>query len=194
MRKKAVCISNGNINMPLIFILGLPGTGKSYLALALVKYLQTTPIYLNTDIIRRKLFNFSQHRYESFGADIYSEENRQLVYNMLHFICELLLQKNHLVIVEGTFNQNIQRKPFYNLCEELNQKITIIRTVCSDKIVKKRIEERKKEINELSDADYSIYLEFKKRFEPLDREHLIIDTERDLKFNLEEVRKYSERI
>ena len=176
--------------MPLILILGLPGTGKSFLALALTKHVLNDSIYLYTDLIRRKLFDFSQHKYESFGADIYSQEKRQLVYNMLLFICELLLQKNHIVIVDGTFYQKIQREPFYQICEKLQQPLFIIRTICSDETVKSRIEDRQRNGNDLSDARFTIYLEFKERFEPLTRNHLVINSEKDLSHNLEEVQKY----
>jgi predicted kinase len=162
--------------------------------LALTKRLLNEPIYLYTDLIRRKLFNFSQHKYESFGNDIYSQEKRQLVYNMLNFACELLLQKNHIVIVDGTFYLKVQRDPFYQICEKLQQPLYIIRTICSDETVKKRVEQRQKSGNDLSDARYNIYLEFKNRFEPLTKDHLIIDTEKDISFNLEEVQRFIGKI
>jgi predicted kinase len=178
--------------MPLILVIGLPSTGKTFIAESLSKSLPEEPVCLSTDIIRRKLFNFSEHRYSSFDTDIYTQENRNLVYNALYYFTDILLSKGHIIIINGTFYSEATRQPFYEMCKRLNQKLIIIQTTCSDVTVKQRINKRKQHGKNVSDADFSIYQEFKKIFEPLTVNHLIVDTDKDISQNLREVENYLE--
>jgi predicted kinase len=178
--------------MPLILILGLPSTGKTSIAKALSKALPGKPIYLNTDLIRRKLFNFSEHHYTSFNTSIYTQENRILVYNALYLFTDILLSLNFTIILDGTFYSKTTRRPLYEMCDRLNQKLFIIKTSCSDDTVKRRIHERKKHGRDVSDADFSIYKECKKKFEPLTLNHLVVDTSKDISQNLQEVKEFLE--
>ncbi len=180
--------------MPLILILGLPGTGKTFLAKRLVNVLSGDPIYLSTDLIRRSVFNLSKHHYASFGDDIYSQEKRNLIYNTLYLISDILLKRNLLVIVDGTFFSHKSRKPLLEICKRLNQKLLIIKTVSSDETIQQRIKERKTHDKDVSDADFNIYKEFKRRFETLNFDHLVINTEQEISQILLEVKKKFEAI
>ncbi|MFX0183038.1 MAG: AAA family ATPase, partial [Candidatus Hodarchaeota archaeon] len=112
--------------MPLILVIGLPSTGKTLIAETLSKILPEETVSLSTDIIRRKLFKFSEHRYSSFDTDIYTQENRFLVYNALCYFTDILLGKGHMIIIDGTFYSEATRQPFYEMCKRLNQKLIII--------------------------------------------------------------------
>jgi predicted kinase len=176
--------------MPLIIILGLPGTGKSYLAKALLKSLAKPPIYLSTDRIRRTLFDFSHHQYVPFGDKLYTQEKRDLVYNALYLVVEVLLDQQLSVMVDGTFYAQTKRAPLIKICQQLNQKYFIIKTICSEDLVKQRIHKRRTQGNNASDADFDIYLEIKNRFETIDKPYLEIDTGKDLQIVLKEVTSY----
>ncbi len=176
--------------MPLIMILGLPGTGKSFLAEELSRSLSENPIYISTDLVRRHLFDFSHHQYEPFGSKLYSQEKRDLVYNALYLIVEILLNQKLTLILDGTFYSQSKRQPLIKICQRLNQKLIIIRTVCSEETIKQRIYERKKRGDNSSDADFNIYLEIKERFETIHHPHLIIDTEKEIQHILQDVRTY----
>ncbi|MFX0016613.1 MAG: AAA family ATPase [Promethearchaeota archaeon] len=176
--------------MPLIVILGLPGTGKTSLAKELSHSPSAQLIYLSTDIVRRKLFDFSHHNYVPFGDKLYTQEKRDLVYNALYLITDFLLQQKLSVIVDGTFYSQTKRQPLFDICQQLNEKLIVIRTICSEEIIKQRIDKRKLHGNDASDADFSIYLEIKERFEPITIPHLEIDTGRDLAIILQEVKTY----
>ncbi len=178
--------------MPLIVIMGLPGTGKSFLAEELSRSLLENPIYISTDLVRRYLFDFSHHQYEPFGSKLYTQEKRDLVYNALYLIVEILLNQKLTLVLDGTFYSQIKRQPLYRICERLNQKLILIRTVCSEEIIKQRIQERKLSGDNTSDADFNIYLEIKGRFEIIDHPHLIIDTEKEIQNILQDVRTYIE--
>ena len=176
--------------MPLIIILGLPGTGKSYLAGELLKSLPNPPIHLSTDKIRRTLFDFSHHQYVPFGDKLYTQEKRDLVYNALYLVVEILLGQQLSVMVDGTFYAQTKRAPLLRISQQLNQKYFIIKTTCSEDLVKKRIQKRRSQNDNASDADFDIYLEIKNRFEPIDMPHLEIDTGKDLQIVLKEVTSY----
>ncbi|MHA2304874.1 MAG: AAA family ATPase, partial [Candidatus Hodarchaeales archaeon] len=104
------------MSMTLILVMGLPGTGKTVLANDLSSFLPNNPIYLSTDSIRRNVFNFSKHQYAKFGEKLYSSKDRQLIYNVLNFIVEILIKQQLSVIVDGTFYSKATRKPFYEIC------------------------------------------------------------------------------
>ena len=171
-------------------ILGLPATGKSYFAKELIKSLSNPPIYLNTDRIRRALFNFSHHQYVPFGNKLYTQEKRDLVYNALYMVVEILLSQKLSVLVDGTFYTQSKRQPLIKICEKLNQKYFIIKTTCSEDLIKQRIQERKSQNDNASDADFNIYLEIKERFEEIKIPYLEIDTGNELSIILKEVILY----
>ena len=97
------------------------------------------------------------------------------------------------MFVQTLYSHTI-RKPFYKICKRLNQKLVIIKTVCSEETIKQRITERRNHDKNVSDADFDIYKEFKGRFEPLQLDHLIINTEQELPPSLLEVKKKLEAI
>lgn len=171
-------------------ILGLPGTGKTYLATKLLDSLSNHYIYLSTDRVRRNLFDFSHHQYVPFGDKLYTQEKRDLVYNALYLIVDILLSQKLSIIVDGTFYSQTKRQPLFKICQQLNQKYFIIKTTCSEDLVKQRIKERTSQSNNASDADFNIYLEIKDRFEPINTSHLEIDTGKELSIILKEVTSY----
>ncbi|UCE13775.1 MAG: AAA family ATPase [Candidatus Heimdallarchaeota archaeon] len=180
--------------MPLIMILGLPGTGKTFFAKELSEFLPDKPIYLSTDIVRRYLFDFSHHHYEPFGEKSYTQEKRDLVYNALYLVIDILLSQKLSVMVDGTFYSQNKRQPIYKICQRSNQELILIRTTCSEDRIRQRIQDRKSQGKNSSDADFNIYLEIKKRFEPIKIPHLVINTEQSLTTNLQEVKKYIDKI
>ncbi len=178
----------------LILITGLPGTGKSFLARKLLKEFNPRPILLSTDIIRKQLFNISEHRYVPFGQDIYTEKSREYVYNILLSFAAILIQQSQSIILDGTFYSSSQREPLFSLCERTNTQLIIIKTTCKEETIKKRMVNRLNQEFETSDADFKVYLELKKRFEPFKLNYLSIDTEKDIETNVKEVMTYIEQL
>lgn len=184
-----------SIDFPsLVLFLGLPSTGKTTLAEQLQQNYCDTYVHLNTDVIRKDLFEIEGHHYLDFNSKTYSKENRTLVYNALLLILDLLLSKSISVIVDGTFTSLLHREKLFKIAENNNAHLYVIETICKPKIVKKRIEQRMENGTSQSDARYIIYQKHKDIFEPIKIDHLTVDTERNMNNILQEVHNYIKRI
>jgi len=87
----------------LVLITGLPGTGKSTIAMHLARRLRAT--VLRTDVIRKQLFPQPK----------YTEEEKELVYKVTFLIAEYLLRAGKNVILDGTFYKRSLRQRVYQL-------------------------------------------------------------------------------
>lgn len=152
----------------LLLVCGLPGTGKSVIAKALCKKINAT--ILTTDIIRKQLFNKPK----------YTEEEKGLVYKVLFLLTDYLLANKMNCILDGTFYKKELRLQAKKITEKNKTKLKIIECVCPQALVFERIRKRIK-TGDASDADFRIYREIKKSFEPIKEKHLVIDTSKSLK-------------
>lgn len=159
----------------LVLICGLPGTGKSTIANALARKIEAT--VLRTDEIRKELFREPR----------YSEEEKELVYRATFLIAAYLLKSRRNVIIDGTFYRRAIRKRIYEIAGETKSRLKIVECVAPEYIIRRRMESRARRMNLLSDADYEVYKKIKNEFEPIQREHIIIDTSKDPERNLKEL-------
>lgn len=85
-----------------VWITGLPGSGKSTIARALVKKLQKRRLHaqiLSSDMLRRVIT----------PKPTYSKAERDVVYNAVVFVAELLTQNGVNVIIDATGNRRRYR-------------------------------------------------------------------------------------
>jgi predicted kinase len=142
----------------IILVFGLPGTGKSYLSRCLQK--NTGSRYLNTDIIREEI--------DKKGN--YSDASKEQVYNLLAERAKNELAKGFDIIVDGTFHKRDRRQMLSDIAGETGQKIYFIEVRASEQTVAKRLKKKR----EYSEADYRVYKQLKKEFEPFPDNHLIL--------------------
>jgi uncharacterized protein len=166
----------------LVLVGGLPGTGKSTLARELAA--DAGFVVIRSDEIRKKLaLESGTHDNESQGtyaSGIYTSEWTERTYNECFARAVAALFEGKRVIVDASFRAEFQRRRFLDLAAEWC--IPGILFVChaDEAVVKTRLEKRR---NDVSDADWAIYLEAVQRWEPLGgrtmQRALMIETGRD---------------
>ncbi|MEA3254972.1 MAG: AAA family ATPase [Candidatus Altiarchaeota archaeon] len=170
----------------LLLVMGLPGTGKSYLAKRIARKVGAS--ILRTDEIRKELAGIHQneHRHEDFGIGLYTEEMTQKTYKGMYERAKEILKKGDSCILDATFSKKTQREGAYEIAKELNTNYLIIECICPEEIVIKRMEERSKDQKAVSDATFRIYHGMKDVYEPLgdDEIHITVDTSKNLDENL----------
>ncbi len=159
----------------LIAMAGLPGTGKSMLAHHLAHALAA--IILDKDAIRATLFPPAWVEY--------STEQDDFCMSVMFQVSAYVLRKDprHPVIFDGrTFSRQYQVMALKRLAEELQTPLRIIECVCSDETARQRLEEAAsgKERHPAENRDYTLYLEIKAHFEPINEPKLVVNTDEDL--------------
>jgi hypothetical protein len=148
-------------NPKLIVICGLQGTGKTTVARMIIKKFKKG-VLLRTDKIRRKLFKEPK----------YTEEEMQKVYDEMLLETKKAIKEGKVVVLDATFARAKNRKKVELIAKESNVELTIIEVKCKEEVVRERIKRRK---GDASRAGYNQYLQYKKIFDPIKEEHIIID-------------------
>jgi len=159
----------------LVLITGLPATGKSTIARNLAKRLRG--VLLSTDRIRRQLLKEPR----------YTREEKELIYRVMFLISEYLLRSGITVILDGTFYLRSLRKQVYAAASKTKSRLVVVECVCPDRVIKRRMIRRSRRRRSLSDADYEVYKKLKAQYQPIRRNHIIVDTTKRLSQNLDEI-------
>jgi len=149
----------------LVLVCGLPGTGKTTVAKRIAE--ETKSTHLNTDIIRKDIL----------ADPKYTEEEKEMIYNLLFNMAEKLLSAGSKVVIDGTFYRKELRDKVRSIAEKTKKKFRMVEVTCAEDILKERIEKRKKN-ESFSDADFDIYLKIKEQFEPIKEKHTVLMTDR----------------
>lgn len=159
----------------VIFLMGLPGSGKTYLANLISK--DGKIIHISSDRTR-KVLKKNRH---------YQKEDKQLVYDEMQKQLELALQKNRNVIVDATFYLQKTRNDFFTIAKKYSKEICWILITADEETIKKRVSKKRPD----SEADFEVYKLIRDRFEPLQIEYLEINTtELSAKENITRILKY----
>lgn len=161
----------------LILVCGLPATGKSNLARSLAKRLKAQ--VLNTDIVRKELFE----------KPTYSNEEKELVYDVTFLIARYLLFNRRNVIIDGTFYKKRLRDRVREIAKIVGTRFKIVECACPEDVVRERMERRAKRKRTLSDADFEVYEKIKAEFEPIKEEHIVVHTNGDYRETVEYILK-----
>jgi predicted kinase len=145
----------------LILICGLPGSGKSFFANHLSQRIHVN--HFNSDILRKELFP---------EIRTYSETEKKIVYDALIAQTKLYLKKGQSVIIDATFYKKSLRTAFYEIAIQLKAGLKIIYIYAEESLIKVRTSKERID----SEANYSVYLKMKDAFEPIEQNHLSLQS------------------
>jgi aminoglycoside phosphotransferase family enzyme/predicted kinase len=148
----------------LVLVGGLPGTGKSTLAQALANHAGFTVI--RSDLVRKELAVASGDApaAASYGAAIYSAEWTERTYCECVHRAEACLFEGQRALIDATFRDEAQRSRVLDVACRWGVPRPLLICQADPAVVKHRLAGRR---NDASDADWAIYLETARRWEPL---------------------------
>ena len=146
----------------IVIVFGLPGSGKSYFASRFASTINA--VYISSDKLRMKMLD----------KRTYSSTEKLSVYNeMLAQMREVGKQNKNLVL-DATFYKSDIRKKFLEETEE-NGNIIFIEVIADESLIRRRLKEERED----SEADFKVYKDVKKEWEPLYEDHLILQSTND---------------
>jgi uncharacterized protein len=164
----------------LILTSGLMGSGKSYQARNFAARLGARII--RTDLLRKEILNIvpTERHHVQFGAGIYSEDISRLTYDKAYELAAQAIRLGTPVIIDASFKKRTERQRAMELAQQLSVPFFLIECVCSDEIIKIRLEKRIQEKNNISDGRWEIFQQQKKDFDAINEipagHHFRIDT------------------
>lgn len=167
----------------LVVIAGLSGTGKSAIAAALRA--RTGFIHLNSDVVRKRLAGLPPDARASvaYESALYSRAHSARTYATLMTEAAEHLARGAGVILDATFQRCADRNAARAVARQRNAPVLLVECRCSEDEVRRRLRQRRDAAGP-SDADWAVYLEQRRHYEPIAAdEHadwLTLDTARSL--------------
>jgi aminoglycoside phosphotransferase family enzyme/predicted kinase len=183
--------ARGTPSPTLIVVCGRVGTGKSTVAQRLSE--QTGFVSLNSDVIRKRLAGVlpTAHMEAKYGSGIYSEEFSQRTYTTLFAQTEEELRAGKGVIVDATCKRQEDRHALLELGQRQGVPVLFLECRASLMEVERRLRERERRGDSVSDATWELALHEHETFPTFDdipaRCHITIDTEQNIDKALEAV-------
>ncbi len=138
----------------LIVVSGLPGTGKTTLALGLAA--EAACHVIRTDLVRKELAGIPE--LSSGGAavqaGIYADTWTERTYAECLSRAIDLLQRGQRVIVDGTFSREVYRLQFLEAARHLAVPFLLLNCQTGSQLIRQRLDARS---GDASDADWRIY-------------------------------------
>ncbi|MEM7168374.1 MAG: AAA family ATPase, partial [Planctomycetota bacterium] len=163
----------------LILMCGLPGSGKSWAARALVRPFEA--VHLASDVVRKEFEQRAertavadcQSRSQAEGATLdagrYDVEQVERVYQRLAQRAGAALDDHRSVVVDATFGIARRRSQFVALANERGVPVVIVHRTCDLDETTRRLAARATDPDEASEADLHVHELLASRFEaPMD--------------------------
>lgn len=142
---------------PLLLIThGLSGSGKSTLSAPLAESMGA--IRIRSDRERQRIFGKGKRdgQASSIDAGVYSSDATGQTYAVLRNLANQVLQSGYPVIVDATFLERAQRDLFRQLAESLSVPLRILFFHAEAAVLRQRIEARRNEALDISEADLGV--------------------------------------
>lgn len=163
----------------LVLTCGLPASGKSWLARALAA--RWGAAWLRSDVRRKSLAGVAlRHGDRAAGATpgLYSAEMTRRTYRSLEERAAQQLSRGRSVVVDATFARAAWRTAFLDLAREHGVPAYVVHLQVSEEAVRRRLERRRDDPGDPSDADLEVYRRARETFEEPDEvpDRLLIRT------------------
>jgi len=161
----------------LIVVSGLPGSGKSYFSRRLAERLPL-PI-IESDAMRRILA----------ARPDYSPGESERLFHACHALISDLLHKGISVIFDATNLIEYHREHLYRIADGSGAKLILVRMEAPAEVIQQRLERRRNgdDPDDKSDADWHVYRKMTATAEKIRRNHLAVDTSKDITPAIEKI-------
>ena len=150
----------------MILTCGLPASGKTWLARRLARPLRAT--LLRSDVRRKVLAGITPMPPGdgSYGTGRYAPHRRESVYRSLLESTLEPLRAGHSVIVDATFSRRAYRRDFIDAAARLGLPFQVLHVTAPEGVIRARLERRREDPTEASEADLEVYRREREAFEP----------------------------
>jgi predicted kinase len=146
----------------IVVVMGLPGSGKSHLAMRLAALIGAD--HISSDKLRSALFRVTN----------YSDKGKLSVYEEMLNQAETSLNQGKNVVLDATFYKDAIREKFKNALDPFGH-VIFIEVVAGDNLVEARLKQPRLD----SDANYDVFREIKEQWQPLSSPHLVVRSTND---------------
>jgi aminoglycoside phosphotransferase family enzyme/predicted kinase len=164
----------------VVAIAGLSGTGKSTVATSL--HQRTGFTHISSDPQRKKLAQ-GVPAGSGYETGMYTPELSVRTYQAMRERAAARLASGAGVILDATFQRSAEREAVRQLAQRFGVPFLFVECVCEEATVRRRLAARERRGHSASDADWSVYLEQRRRYEAFAPQelaaHLLLSTEGD---------------
>ena len=151
----------------IVFVFGLPGTGKSYFASRLAKMIGAS--YVNSDRVRKELF----------AQRTYSYNEKKVVYDTMLARTKEAIATGQNLVLDATFHKKETRDTFMKQLSD-QEAVFYIGLHSPESTIKDRL----KKSRPYSEADFEVYKLIQQQWEPFNEDHLVLESTNN---NIEEM-------
>jgi predicted kinase len=172
----------------IVMMVGLSGSGKSHLANALAGRIGAALV--SSDAARKRMrgLEAGASLAAPYGSAAYAEEERERVYRMMLDRAREHVVRKRSVVLDATYIRCGDRNAVASLASALGVPLLGIVVDTPEEAVRRHLRSRGQEGGAASDADWAIYVEQRKRFEPPDEidasRCVIVDGSRPVEENI----------
>jgi predicted kinase len=150
-------------------LVGAPGTGKSRLAKRLAAALDAQVV--ESDRVRKQLF----------AEPRYTGSEHAAVYGWCWNLLRSAVAVGRNVVFDATNLEERVRRRVYDIAETTDARLLILWATCPPSIVRERMIRRHeaRDEDDASDADWYVYLDLRRKAEPIRRPHIVVNTAAD---------------
>ena len=168
-------------NPRLLMLAGLPGSGKSTFAKAIVS--RQPFLVLESDRLRKTLVPRPQ----------YTADEHSRVFRACHRLIDEFLGQGYPVILDATNLGQRNRRPVMAIARKHNAPLAIAVVTAPPALARRRLAEREAGMDPFtwSDAGVTVYSRMEPAWQPVRQRHFEVDTSRDVAPVLEKVLEWA---